>query len=139
MLQTPEPVINAPALDRAAINKENAQHSTGPVTTEGKERVRLNALKTGIYSKMLFLPGEQREAYDAIGEMLLGIYPVKTKEELDLLTDIQNATWLHKRITCLHITSLHIAADERLPKVQEEHPGLPAEKQQALAETTAYF
>jgi hypothetical protein len=35
-------------LDRAAINRANAQHSTGPRTESGKQRSSLNALRHGL-------------------------------------------------------------------------------------------
>jgi len=40
------PSINQTS-DRAAVNKANAQHSTGPRTEAGKQRSKLNALRHG--------------------------------------------------------------------------------------------
>jgi hypothetical protein len=39
-------------------NRQNAQHSTGPVTPEGKAAVRLNALTYGLRARSLLIPGE---------------------------------------------------------------------------------
>ena len=36
---------------QVAADRSNAQHSTGPETPDGKARVSLNALKTGVYAK----------------------------------------------------------------------------------------
>jgi hypothetical protein len=44
-------------------NKRNAQKSSGPKTAEGKERVRLNALKHGLTATTVVLPHEDAEAY----------------------------------------------------------------------------
>ena len=44
-------------------NRQNAQHSTGPVTPEGKAAVRLNALKYGLRARSLLIPGEDPEDY----------------------------------------------------------------------------
>ena len=41
-------------------NKQNAQHSTGPRTENGKARVALNALKHGLTGKQIVLPHEDR-------------------------------------------------------------------------------
>jgi hypothetical protein len=47
----------APASPRkAAASRANALRSTGPRTTQGKQRVRLNALKHGLYAADLLIP-----------------------------------------------------------------------------------
>src|SRR4051812_24503321 len=51
------------APDRAAINRRNAQKSTGPRTAQGKSRSRFNALKHGLTAKTPVLPGEDADAY----------------------------------------------------------------------------
>src|SRR6516165_9847555 len=44
-------------------NRRNAQKSTGPRTKEGKDKVRLNALKHGLTATTVVLPHEDAEAY----------------------------------------------------------------------------
>ena len=39
-------------------NRENAKKSSGPRTSEGKERVALNALKHGLLAQRVVLPNE---------------------------------------------------------------------------------
>ena len=51
----------APSSKRIEANRRNAQKSTGPRTTEGKDRVRLNALKHGLTASTAVLPGEDAE------------------------------------------------------------------------------
>ena len=46
-------------------NKANAQHSTGPVTEEGKAASARNSTKHGIFAQTTtLLPGESQEVYD---------------------------------------------------------------------------
>ena len=45
-------------IDRAAINRRNAQKSTGPRTPEGKNRSKFNAVKHGMTAETLVLPDE---------------------------------------------------------------------------------
>ena len=44
-------------------NRRNAQKSTGPTTEEGKQNVRLNALKHGLCAQTIVLPHEDAQAY----------------------------------------------------------------------------
>ena len=56
--------------NQAKANRENALKSTGPKTPEGKDAVRLNALKHGLLSQETLLPGEDEEALKGLGERL---------------------------------------------------------------------
>ena len=55
---------------QARANRQNALKSTGPKTPEGKDAVRLNALKHGLRSEEILLPGEDEEALMELGERL---------------------------------------------------------------------
>ena len=55
---------------KAQANRRNALKSTGPKTSEGKDAVRLNALKHGLLSQEILLPGEEEEALRELGERL---------------------------------------------------------------------
>lgn len=70
-------------------NRRSAQKSTGPKTPEGKERVRLNALKHGILSQEILLPDEDGDALAELARQLQeDLQPVGAREELlvDLIT-----------------------------------------------------
>jgi hypothetical protein len=47
-----------------AANRANALHSTGPKTQEGKAVVRLNALRHGLLTRDVVLPGENADAFE---------------------------------------------------------------------------
>ncbi len=60
-------------------NRENAQHSTGPKTPEGKQAVRLNAVTFGLRARCLLIAGEDPEEYTQLwGELTMEWQP-KTK------------------------------------------------------------
>ena len=67
---------------KAQANRRNALKSTGPKTPEGKAAVRLNALKHGLLSQEILLPGEDEEALRELGEHL--------REELQPVGELEN-------------------------------------------------
>lgn len=74
-------------------NRQNALHSTGPKTTEGKNAVRFNAVKHGLLSREILLPDEDPEILTGLSERLRAeLQPVGELEEL-LLDRIVTAVW----------------------------------------------
>ena len=49
---------------QADANRRNARKSTGPKTPEGKAVARLNAVKHGLLSQEVLLPGEDESALE---------------------------------------------------------------------------
>ncbi len=47
-------------------NRENAKHSTGPKSEEGRKVVAQNALKHGVFSKQILLEGEPQKEFEAL-------------------------------------------------------------------------
>jgi len=83
---------------KAEANRRNAQKSTGPKTPEGKRAVRLNALRHGLLSKEVLLPGEDRETLGDLGERLWAeLQPVGELENL-LVDRVVAAVWRLRRI-----------------------------------------
>ena len=52
-----------PMIDRAAVNRANPQHSTGPQTLECKARSSQNALRHHLSSRTALLESEGHAAY----------------------------------------------------------------------------
>jgi hypothetical protein len=50
---------------KITANRANASHSTGPRSSAGKAKSRLNALKHGLRSEQIVIPGEDPRAFDA--------------------------------------------------------------------------
>jgi hypothetical protein len=83
---------------KAEANRRNALRSTGPKTPEGKAAVRLNALKHGLLSREILLPGEDEEALRELGERLRAeLQPVGELENL-LVDRIIAAYWRLRRL-----------------------------------------
>src|SRR5215210_6475950 len=83
---------------KAEANRRNALKSTGPKTPEGKDAVRLNALKHGLLSQEILLPGEDEEALMELGERLRDeLQPVGELEGM-LVDRIIAAYWRLRRL-----------------------------------------
>ncbi len=64
-------------------NRENAQHSCGPKTPEGKQAVRLNAVTFGLRARSLLIRGEDPEEYAQLwGELAVEWQPRTRTERL---------------------------------------------------------
>jgi hypothetical protein len=55
---------------QAKANRRNASKSTGPKRPEGKATVRHNAVKHGLLSKDVLLPGEDESVLQELGDAL---------------------------------------------------------------------
>jgi hypothetical protein len=83
---------------KAEANRRNALKSTGPKTPEGKAAVRLNALKHGLLSQAVLLPGEDEEALRELGQNLkVELQPVGELESL-FVDRIISAYWRLRRL-----------------------------------------
>ena len=83
---------------KAEANRRNAQKSTGPKTPEGKNLVRLNAVRHGLRAEEILLAGENEEALKELGERLRAeLQPVGEFENL-LVDQIVAAYWRLRRV-----------------------------------------
>ncbi|MBV9154826.1 MAG: hypothetical protein JO097_01090, partial [Acidobacteriaceae bacterium] len=79
-------------------NRENATHSTGPTTPEGKKRSALNAMKFGLTGRTVVLPGEDLELYAAFLQKWIDeLKPVGIKET-EYVRTIVDCKWRLNRI-----------------------------------------
>ena len=87
---------------QVAANIENASHSTGPRTEEGKARSSQNAIKHGLTSnKCLLLPDEDEEEFRRFEAGLKHTYMPLDAVESDLVDDIISIQWRRKRAAAL--------------------------------------
>ncbi len=73
---------------RAEINRANAQHSTGPRTPEGKARASMNAVKHGLFSAEVLLPGEDPALFESLRTEYAKSFHAETEQELSLVQEI---------------------------------------------------
>ncbi len=97
-------------------NQENAQHSTGPRTAEGKQRSSQNALKHGLCALDPLIPGEDPEAFqEHFCEIELDLQPASAIES-NLVEQIADVSWRLKRLSRIEaavITAFYDATAEQ--------------------------
>ena len=86
---------------RAATNRANSQHSTGPRTEAGKQRSSRNALRHGLTAQTAVLPNEDPETYQRHIQQFLDEYAPATPTETQLVHEIANTAWRLNRIPLL--------------------------------------
>src|SRR3977135_3133530 len=91
------------ATNNVIINRniENASHSTGPRTDEGKAIASQNSLKHGLASGTLLIPGEDPAAYEALVADFIAQHQPETPGEEIAITDMAHAWWLKTRAIAL--------------------------------------
>jgi hypothetical protein len=79
-------------------NRLNSLKSTGPVTPEGKMAVRFNALRHGVRSASLLLPGESLQKYWELCDEIGNEWQPKGRSELFFAEQMVAAQWKLRRI-----------------------------------------
>ncbi len=110
-----------------AANRANAQKSCGPVTSEGKARSSMNALKTGLTGQTVVLPSDDIAAYEKHIERHLTRYTPVGEEEESLVQSIADTAWRLLRIAPLEAAIYAIGRLENPDLFPEEKNPLTRE------------
>jgi hypothetical protein len=78
---------------RAAVNRENAQFSTGPRTPEGKQRSSLNATSHGLTAKRPVLRSEDPQVYQEFCRNLIADLKPQGALEQQLAQNMADTQW----------------------------------------------
>jgi hypothetical protein len=99
-----------------AANRENSLRSTGPVTASGKAASSQNALRHGLTSTRVVLPGEDASVFDALRETLLRDYAPANDFERLLVEELAAASWRLQRARAVETAFLaKLAGDGQNP------------------------
>src|SRR5437660_11844577 len=122
------------ALHRAAVNKANAQHSTGPRTPAGKQRSSLNALRHGLTGQTVVLPTEDHAAYQRHSQSFLDEYRPKGATETQLVQSLLDTSWQLNRAAAVETNLFSLGITESEDHIRASHP----DAETALAMALAY-
>jgi hypothetical protein len=82
---------------QATANQANAQHSTGPVTPEGKAKSSRNRLSFGFASNTRFIKGEDPDEFSALLYSLMAEHLPATITEQILVEKMAHNQWISLR------------------------------------------
>ena len=118
-----------------AANRANAQFSTGPVTSEGREISSRNALKTGLTGRTVLLPTDDTGEYNRRFENAVARYRPVTEDEMALVQSIVDTDWRLNRIVTLETGIYAKGLTEFADKFNDQH----AAHRNTLIQTETYL
>ena len=80
-------------------NRLNALKSTGPKTTEGKERSRCNAIRHGLTAETVIVGFEDADDYESFEAIVIADYDARSAVERELVLRLASVLWRLRRAT----------------------------------------
>jgi hypothetical protein len=87
------------SLKQVDANRLNALKSTGPKTSEGKERSRCNAIRHGLTAETVILGFEDAGDYEAFEATVIADYNAESAVERELVLRLASVLWRLRRAT----------------------------------------
>jgi hypothetical protein len=111
---------------RAAVNRANAQHSTGPRTEAGKQRSSLNALRHGLTGHVIVLPTEDHAAYDTHSKRFFDDLQPQGALEQQLVQSLAETSWRLNRVAALETNLLTLGMIDQSAAINTAEPEVHA-------------
>jgi hypothetical protein len=80
-------------------NRRNALKSTGPTTSEGKQRSRCNAIRHGLTAETVIAGLEDSDHYEAFQGAVISDYDAESAVERELVLRLASVLWRLRRAT----------------------------------------
>jgi hypothetical protein len=93
-------------------NRRNAIMSTGPVTEEGKQRSRCNAVRHGLTAETVIGALEDAEDYEAFEAAIVADYDAQSAVERELVLRLSSLLWRLRRATTMETGLFEMQADQ---------------------------
>ena len=108
-------------------NRLNAQLSTGPVSENGKQRSRRNALRHGLTAETIIDALEDAEDYASFEMAVAADFEARRAVERELVLRLASVLWRLRRATAIEsglfrIQAQHLLQFRRSRKKQIDHP-----------------
>ena len=100
------------SLKQIEANRRNALKSTGPITPEGKERSRRNAVRHGLTAETVIAALEDAEDYQAFEAAVIADYDAESAVERELVLRLASVLWRLRRATGIETALFESVAAE---------------------------
>jgi hypothetical protein len=109
-------------------NRRNARKSAGPITQEGKQRSRCNAVRHGLAAETVIGALEDAEDYRAFEATIIADYDAQSAVERELVLRLASLLWRLRRATTMETGLFEIQA-EQLKEFKRARQALPASRE----------
>jgi hypothetical protein len=109
-------------------NRRNAQKSTGPITDEGKQQSRCNAVRHGLTAESVIGALEDVEDYQAFEAAIIADYDAQSAVERELVLRLASLLWRLRRATTIETGLFEIEA-VRLSETARTHQVSPTSRE----------
>jgi hypothetical protein len=89
------------SLKQIEANRRNARKSTGPITQEGKDRSRCNAVRHGLTAETVISALEDAQDYKAFEATVIADYDAQSAVERELVLRLASLLWRLRRATAI--------------------------------------
>ena len=113
-------------------NRRNARKSTGPITQEGKQRSRCNAVRHGLTAETVIGGLEDAEDYRAFEAAIVADYDAQSAVERELVLRLASLLWRLRRATTIETGLFEIQANH-LREFRQARQALPASREVVYA------
>src|SRR5262249_30414951 len=102
-------------------NRRNARKSTGPITEQGKQRSRCNAVRHRLTAETVIGALEDAEAYQAFEAIIIADYDAQSAVERELVLRLAGLLWRLRRATSIETGLFEIQANHLSDFRQARH------------------
>ncbi len=111
------------SLKQIEANRGNALKSTGPITPEGKERSRCNAIRHGLTAETVIASLEDADDYEAFEAAVIADYYAETAVQRELVLRLASVLWRLRRSTAIESALFEAMVGER-PSSTSSNPAV---------------
>jgi hypothetical protein len=109
-------------------NRRNARNSTGPITQQGKQRSRCNAVRHGLTAETVIGALEDAEDYQAFEAVIIADYDAQSAVERELVLRLASLLWRLRRATTMEAGLFDIQANH-LKEFRQARQALPVSRE----------
>jgi len=105
------------SLRQVHANRLNALNSTGPKTSQGKDRSRRNVIRHGLTAETVIVGLEEAHDYEAFEATVIADYDAQSAVERELVLRLASVLWRLRRATGIETSLFQTAIKQSSRKL----------------------